>query len=98
MLEERFLGMWGGYNRHPTRLVRKDGSSQCHPLVDAGACLVELRRFEEGESLLKDAYERLSTDKKANPAYLDHVLLSLIKLYSEWGQPEEAKKYKAIKK
>jgi len=61
-----------------------------------GECLAELDRFEESEALLRSAHAVLAAGKKVRRAYLTHVLTSLVRLYTRWGKPDQANRYRAL--
>ncbi len=60
-----------------------------------GACLVRQRRFGEAESLLVQAYERLSASRGAAAAEAREALDGVVALYEAWGRPDTAATYRA---
>ncbi|MHC4945722.1 MAG: serine/threonine protein kinase, partial [Planctomycetota bacterium] len=58
-----------------------------------GECLSRLERFEEAEPLLLDSLGVLEEAKPPNPTYVNHVLQSLIALYTAWEKPGRAEEY-----
>jgi serine/threonine-protein kinase len=61
-----------------------------------GRCLVDLRMFAEAESLLADSYSVLARVRGASDSFARDVAGSLDRLYSEWGRPDEATRYRAL--
>lgn len=59
-------------------------------------CLVELGRHAEAEEPLLSAYEVLSSTDSVRPAYLEHVLSTLIKLYEATDRVDDASKYQDL--
>jgi len=73
-----------------------------HPLTarakaKLGEGLTELGRFEESEPVLLKAHAVLAAAKNARPDHLEHVLSCLVRLYTQWGKPDAAKKYRALR-
>ena len=62
-----------------------------------GASLTKLKRYTEAEPLLTQSYKALSSGSGARPAQVDSALLYLTELYSAWGCPAEAARYRKLR-
>ncbi|MCG8403702.1 MAG: serine/threonine-protein kinase [Phycisphaerales bacterium] len=56
-------------------------------------CLMELRRFENAESVLLESYSRLSEVRGEGEPAIVAARARLASLYERWGKPEAAEKY-----
>jgi tetratricopeptide (TPR) repeat protein len=61
-----------------------------------GAALAGLSRFSEAQKLLIDSYAQLNRDKGVLPTYPRRTRRYLESLYSQWGRPEEARRYAGL--
>jgi serine/threonine protein kinase/tetratricopeptide (TPR) repeat protein len=62
-----------------------------------GGCMAAQARFAEAEPLLLGAYKALRDDPGAT-RYLPASLERVVGLYTDWGKPDLAEKYKAFRK
>ena len=60
-----------------------------------GNCLVVQRRFQEAEPLLLRSYQILRDDPGNGRRYVPVALQRIVDLYTAWGKPEQAEKYRA---
>jgi tetratricopeptide (TPR) repeat protein len=60
-----------------------------------GACLINLRRFEEAETLLLDAHRKLVTGWGANSPFTRSSAQTLARMYELWGRPDQAAPFRA---
>ena len=61
-----------------------------------GAALAGLRQYESAEALLLQSRERLLGDEGALPVDVVKTTRRLADLYSAWGKPAEASRYRAL--
>ena len=61
-----------------------------------GRCLVALREFQQAEDLLLQSYPVLAQKRGAQHRSTRTALQALVKLYQEWGKPQQAAKYAAL--
>ncbi len=61
-----------------------------------GRCLVALREFQQAEDLLLQSYPVLAQKRGAQHHSTCTALQALVKLYQEWGKPQQAAKYAAL--
>jgi tetratricopeptide (TPR) repeat protein len=59
-----------------------------------GACLTELRRFDQAEHLLLDGYRRVHAAPGAPPLRTRQALDRIIALYEAWGKPDKAAEWR----
>ncbi len=59
-------------------------------LVGLGLCLTALRRFEEAETHLLEAYAAFPREQKLD---IQRVLRGLVELHVQWNKPSEAARY-----
>ena len=84
---------------HRALQIRRTVFNPDHHLITAselelGSCLISMRRFQEAETLLLKAHSRLSKNPDAPAENTKKVLLSLHRLYEDWGKPELAGRYR----
>ncbi len=77
------------YRKHAT----SDFLQVAIALEDLGLLYLQLRHFAQAESLLLEAYE-IYQQRERIPDYMDHIKASLTNLYTVWGRPAEAAKYR----
>jgi len=66
---------------------------------ELGAALLEQRRYAEAEPMLVGSFSTLQTKLGANdPATVTRALDRIVRLYQEWGKPERARPYLALRK
>lgn len=63
-------------------------------LSHRGACLIELKRFDEAEHLLIESYKGIQHAQYVPDDWLPTYCDRLMRLYSEWQKPEEAKRWR----
>jgi serine/threonine-protein kinase len=61
-----------------------------------GYALFRQQRYQEAEALLKETYERMSSDSGAIPDSAERARLWLVELYDAWDRPREAARYRAL--
>ncbi|NUQ49593.1 MAG: hypothetical protein HUU27_06705, partial [Phycisphaerae bacterium] len=54
------------------------------------ACLAELERFDEAQTLLLGAHASLQASPQAPPQTRRETVERLIRLYDRWGRPDRA--------
>ena len=62
---------------------------------DVGAAAAAQGRFEEAEPLLLDGHATLVADPEAFPADRRDAVERIVKLYQEWGRPDQAAAWRA---
>jgi tetratricopeptide (TPR) repeat protein len=62
-----------------------------------GASLTKAERFAEAEPLLLEAHSTLTQDSRARGAQIDSTARYLFDLYTAWGRPEEAGRYREFR-
>jgi tetratricopeptide (TPR) repeat protein len=60
-----------------------------------GACLLVLKRFEEAEPLLLNAYRVIDSDGGTGQQQVKQALQRILDLYDAWGKPAEAAEWRA---
>jgi serine/threonine-protein kinase len=96
--------------RHDTALhhfraalaVRRKAYDAKHPLVlgnlsDLGQCLLDLQRYGEAETALKEAFDGLEPQREKQGRLFDPVLVRLGRLYRAMGRESEATKYESMR-
>ena len=72
--------------------------SHYHAMSVLGACLLCLERFDEAELVLLEAYQGLVDGIDQRPDYTpvryDNLMETIATLYTDWGKPEKAEKWK----
>jgi len=61
-----------------------------------GLSLVAQRRFEEAEPMVVESFLRLKDDRTVMPDVLDRAHETVVRLYEDWGKPDEAARYRAM--
>jgi serine/threonine protein kinase len=61
-----------------------------------GECLVAQKRFEEAETLLLESHTAFNTALSANDPRTQKAKARLVRLYEEWGKPDQAAKYRPL--
>jgi len=60
------------------------------------SCLTALRRFDEAEPLLLDSYPKIKTVFGDHHRLTVEAVAALIRLYTDWGKPLEAERYRVL--
>jgi tetratricopeptide (TPR) repeat protein len=61
-----------------------------------GLSLVAQGRFEEAEPLVVESFLRLKDDRTVIPDVLEDAHKTVVRLYEDWGKPDEAARYRAM--
>ena len=61
-----------------------------------GACLTALGRFEEAEPLLTEGYPIIAEQRGKQHRITREVLEEVIQLYEQWGEPDEAARWREM--
>jgi serine/threonine protein kinase len=81
------------YRRAPASQMDAARAAVC--MSRWGPCLVSLKRYQEAEAPLREAYQRLVATNQANGPVMATVLKALAKVCEETNRPDEAAKYRA---
>jgi non-specific serine/threonine protein kinase/serine/threonine-protein kinase len=60
---------------------------------ELGGCLCDLRRFDEAEPLLLEAYDLLEATLKPDDHHVQRTVQELVALYEAWQRPEDAARW-----
>ena len=61
-----------------------------------GLSLVAQGRFEEAEPIVVESFLRLKDDRTVMPEVLDDAHATIVRLFEDWGKPDEAARYRAM--
>lgn len=61
-----------------------------------GLSLVAQGRFEEAEPLVVESFLRLKDDRTVMSRVLEGAHETVVRLYEDWGKPDEAARYRAM--
>ncbi len=89
----------GAYSEVQDKLPPEaDGSEHLSLEVSSrrGACLTELRRFEEAEPLLQQSFDGMSAAYGRSSVPAQEALRRLIRLYEVWQKPDKLGQYRAM--
>jgi serine/threonine protein kinase len=86
--------------REARSLVREAGPGSARRLAavesDLGGCLAALHRFSDAEPLLTRSLQVFQTENGGRYAATQQVLNRLVGLYTAWGKPVEASRYREM--
>jgi len=75
------------------RILGEDHRETLRTTLGLAGSLIGQRRFDEAETLAMQVYRITSTK---GPRWLNEIcLLQLVRLYTDWGKPEQASLYKS---